>query len=125
MYTCDERDSVVELPGIPQSSVGAPIPHLVADESRCVVAFYVEDETNGWDGTSVREVGPDSQGEAFCLVRFNRVSAHMFGPPNDEAFSGHPLASRGLTPYGTFEVRNSSWLRTLERMLNHSLSFEA
>ncbi len=40
----------------------------------------------------------------------------MFGPPNDEAFAGHPLASRGLQPYGAFEVLASSWIRQLERM---------
>ena len=40
----------------------------------------------------------------------------MFGAPNDEAFAGHPLASRGLHPYGAFEVRSSSWIRQLERM---------
>jgi hypothetical protein len=40
----------------------------------------------------------------------------MFGPPNDEAFHGHPLAERGLHPYGAFRIVNSSWIRTLERM---------
>lgn len=40
----------------------------------------------------------------------------MFGGPNDEAFDGHPLAARGLTPYGVFEVKDSSWIRKLERM---------
>jgi len=40
----------------------------------------------------------------------------MFGPPNDEAFGGHPLAHRGLGPYAVFEVRQSSWIRQLERM---------
>lgn len=42
--------------------------------------------------------------------------AHMFGPPNDEAFSGHPLASRGLGPYGAYVIQRSSWIRRLERM---------
>jgi hypothetical protein len=37
-------------------------------------------------------------------------------PPNDEAFRGHPLASRGLGPYRVFEVRASSWIRRLEGM---------
>jgi hypothetical protein len=40
----------------------------------------------------------------------------MFGPPNDEAFSGHPLASRGLSPWIVQEVVCSSWIRGLERM---------
>jgi len=40
----------------------------------------------------------------------------MFGRPNDEAFHGHPLYSRGLRPYSVFEIDNSSWLRRLEEM---------
>lgn len=40
----------------------------------------------------------------------------MFGPPNDEAFAGHPLADRGLNPYSVAEVQRSSWIRGLERM---------
>jgi hypothetical protein len=46
----------------------------------------------------------------------HRGDAHTFGPSNDEAFSGHPLAARGLTPYGAFKIENSSWVRHLERM---------
>jgi hypothetical protein len=49
-------------------------------------------------------------------VRFVRPYASMFGPPNDEAFAGHPLAERGLHPYGAFEVQHSSWIRSLEKM---------
>jgi hypothetical protein len=40
----------------------------------------------------------------------------MFGSPNDEAFHGHPLAERGLGPYGAYRVEDSSWIRRLERM---------
>jgi hypothetical protein len=39
----------------------------------------------------------------------------MFGPPNDEAFHGHPLSKRGLHPYGAFRIEESSWIRNLER----------
>ena len=52
----------------------------------------------------------------MVVVRFRRPYAHMFGPPNDEAFEGHPLAARGLASYAVYEVRRSSWLRRLERM---------
>jgi hypothetical protein len=50
------------------------------------------------------------------VVRFKRARAHFFGPPNDEAFGGHPLAERGLEPYSVFEVLSSSWIRALEQM---------
>lgn len=52
----------------------------------------------------------------MAVVKFQRCTAHIFGPPNDEAFAGHPLADRGLNPYGVFEVKCSSWVRALERM---------
>jgi hypothetical protein len=57
------------------------------------------------------------QGEDFIvLVTFAQPYAHFFGPPNDEAFSGHPLSDRGLKPYGAYRVEDSSWVRQLERM---------
>lgn len=59
-------------------------------------------------------VAPD--GEELVILKFTHVYAHSFGPPNDEALAGHPLAPRGLRPYGTFEAIDSSWVRALKRM---------
>ena len=81
-----------------------------------VLAYYIEDVDPGWDGSSVRVVGPTEAGEPIALVRFEPCYAQMFGPPNDEAFSGHPLASRGLRPYGAYEVTQSSWIRRHEKI---------
>jgi hypothetical protein len=61
-------------------------------------------------------VSPSSEGLPIAIVRFVHPYAHLFGPPNDEAFSGHPLASRGLAPYSVYEIERSSWLHALERM---------
>lgn len=116
MYAIDEHDQVVPLDDLPQSSVGAPCPVVLTEEHSLVVAFFLQDTPADWDGTTVRVVGSDSSGEPAAIVRFTRPYASMFGPPNDEAFKGHPLASRGLHPYGAFEVRRSSWIRALERM---------
>lgn len=116
MYQVDQNDEVHELSGIPQSSIGAPIPAVVAGESTVVVFFYAQRVEPDWNGTAVRVVGPDSAGERSVIVRFERCYAHMLGPPNDEAFSGHPLYDCGLRPYANFEVKNSSWLRALETM---------
>ena len=63
----------------------------------------------------VKLMTADSPGYV-ALVEFTRRIAHMFGPPNDETFSSHPLASRGLRPYGVFEVIDSSWIRQLAGM---------
>lgn len=115
MYEVDEKDRVVTLEGIPQSSVGAPLPLIVANEGRPVLAYYMESTDPSWDGTTVRIVDQERSNEPIALIRLETF-AHMFGPPNDEAFSGHPLAGRGLHPYGAFRVENSSWIRRLERM---------
>jgi len=116
MYTIDARDTVSERKDVPQSSVGAPCPFVLSSEQFVHLAYYVEDPTEGWDDKTVRVVDEHSEGESCALVRFTRAVAHIFGPPNDEAFSGHPLATRGLKPYAVFEVGSSSWVRTLERM---------
>lgn len=116
MYEIDERDRVVELKDAPQSSVGAPIPYVLADEHRVILAYYVQTREPDWDGSTVRLVSSTTTSEPIAIVRFNMCHAHMFGPPNDEAFQGHPLAKRGLHPYGFFRIEESSWIRKLERM---------
>lgn len=40
----------------------------------------------------------------------------MMDAPNEEAIAGHPRADRGLEAFSAFEVKNSSWIRQLERM---------
>jgi hypothetical protein len=106
MYPVDKRDRVVEIRTIPQSSVGSPTPILLGDEFTSTIAYYAQDE----------DIGPDGNGETIVIVRFIRCLARMFGPPNDETFRGHPLTSRGLKPYSSFLIENSSWLRQLEKM---------
>jgi hypothetical protein len=116
MYTIDERDCVVKIEEFPQSSIGAPIPIVISNEFVTVVAFYLKDTPDDWDGTTVREITMETEGRPIALVRFSRCHSLMFGPPDDEAFDGHPLANRGLMPYGAFLIENSSWLRQLEKM---------
>jgi hypothetical protein len=116
MYEIDDKDQVVKLTEVPQSSVGAPNPIVVAGEHDVLLTYYLQDTPEGWDGTTARILGTDSEGEPVTAVNFKHCTAHMFGPPNDEAFFGHPLADRGVNPYGVFEVKNSSWIRRQERM---------
>jgi hypothetical protein len=118
MYTVDDKDSVRRLDVLPKSDTGSPLPVVVSDERTTLVAYLMWEPVEAWDGLTMasRPAGPGLEDEPFAIVRFVRELAHMFGPPNDEAFSGHPLASRGLEPYGVFEVLNSSWIRALEKM---------
>lgn len=115
MYQVDRRDKVLELENVPQSSVGAPMPVVLSDEGKVVLAYYIQDTPEDWDGSSVRIVD-EASNEPVAILEIKICYHYMFGWPNDEAFSGHPLAKRGLTPYGAFEVQDSSWIRQLERL---------
>jgi len=116
MYEVDDQDQVIELRGLPHSSVGAPLPCVLADEHKVVLVYYLEERDPNWDGSTIRIVDAATSDEPIAIVRFNRCAVHTLGPPNDEAFSGHPLAKRGLRPYGVFRIDRSSWIRKLERM---------
>ncbi len=114
MYQVDAHDIVIKLRSVPQSEIGAPLPLVIADDNRLILEYLISAPDPNWDGTYVNVVDSSSEG-AVAIVRFQRPYAHFFGPPNDEAFEGHPLAARGLSPYAAFEIENSSWIRQLER----------
>lgn len=116
MLGLSPREKLKRLTDLPQSSVGAPCPVLFATELALYVTFYLNDADPTWDGTSVRVVGPDTTNEPSIIVKFDCVTAHYFGMPNDEAISGHHLYPLGLKPYSYYEVINSSWRDELEKM---------
>ena len=97
-----------ELPEAPQSSIGAPLPVVLADEWQVLVVYLLEDRDPDWDGTTVRVVNSASAG-VVAIAHFSGVWATQFGAPNDEALDGHPLFAHGLRPYGAFTVEPSSW----------------
>lgn len=116
MYDVDDKDRVVQLETAPQCAVGAPLPLVLADEGHVLLAYIVAEPDPDWDGRTVKSVTPESPGKAIAIVAFQKAYSHMFGPPNDEAFSGHPLAGRGLERYSVAEVEQSSWIRRLAAM---------
>jgi hypothetical protein len=111
VYEVDDQDVVVPLTDMPAASPGAPEPVVLADEGSAVVAYYASDNLN-WDTAQPEDLGD----EHVVVLRFHEVHSLMFGVPDDEALSGHPLAGRGLTAYGAFRIDQSSWIRRLERM---------
>lgn len=118
MYMIDALDEAIEMNDAPQPDSGAPFPFVMSDEHRVLLAYMAAEtdpDTDNEGASSVRTMTADSPGHV-AFVEFARPSAHMWGPPNDETFTGHPLAERGLHPYGVFEVKASSWIRQLERM---------
>jgi len=116
MYQVDERDKVIEVKDAPQCDVGAPIPSLNASEHHLRLSYYMDEPDATWDPIANSFVAAPGPQEPEAVIEFTMPYAHMFGPPNDEAFEGHPLADRGLEPYGVYEVIDSSWIRSLERM---------
>jgi hypothetical protein len=81
------------------------MPVVVATEDAAYVAYFQPDPP-----------GCDAAEERMALLCYAGCYATYLGPPNDEAFEGHPLAGRGLESYGAFRVVRSSWIRSLERM---------
>ncbi|TIV15273.1 MAG: hypothetical protein E5V74_15705 [Mesorhizobium sp.] len=106
-----ERLVPIDLPTL---SAGAPLPHVFADEERLIIAYLVNSRDSSFDGTNPRSVSATSEGEAVAVLTVAPYVALQFGPPNDEALSGHRLYELGLRPYSAFEVVNSSWNASLE-----------
>ena len=97
MYEIDALDKLEPLLTLPAIDTGAPLPIVFSTEGSLLLAYLVD-------------------GRRAALIEFEAPSAHYFGPPNDEAISGHPLYSRGLRSYASFRVLGSSWIRNLEKM---------
>jgi len=116
MYSIDARDTVNPFATAPQCSAGAPCPLVLADDDGVLIAYYSEPPAIASSPAAPLEVAPTTSDLPVAIAAFASPLAHLFGPPNDEALSGHPLASRGLHAYGSFEVLHSSWIRALERM---------
>lgn len=109
-------ESLVELAGIPQSSIGAPCPMILTSEHFLHLAYAVEEPLEPGEGITPVMPGEYAPGRTCALIRFEHPYAHIFGPPGDEALQGHPLAPLGLSPNSAFEVKNSPWIRGVERM---------
>ena len=91
MYEVDENDRVVELEDIPQSSIGAPLPVVLANEGLVVLAYYLENRDPDWDGKTVRMLDADSSDEPIAIVRFQRCLSHIFGPLMTKVFQATRL----------------------------------
>ncbi len=94
---------------------GAPMPHLMVNDGRALLAFLLREPAPDWDGSYVEIKSPkDEQPEPLGLVEFDFCTAAKLGAPNDEVFKGHPLNGKGLEAYEAQRVVNSRWLKELE-----------
>ncbi len=67
MYDVDDRDRVAAVSGVSECDIGAPLPVVLADESRVLLGYLLGVDDPDWDGTYVRTVG---------LERMNSVHPH-------------------------------------------------
>jgi hypothetical protein len=94
---------------------GCPLPHLLCNDYRALLAFIVREPKRGWDGSSVEIVSPtDEIARPLALVEFAPCFVAKLGAPNDEVLDGHPLQGRGLESYTAQKVVNSRWLAEIE-----------
>ncbi len=78
MYEIDQKDRVEELTEIPQSSIGAPMPVVLASECKVAVAYYCENREDDWDGSSIKIVDSTSSDEPIAIIVFDRCTSHYF-----------------------------------------------
>ena len=88
MYSIDSRDRAVHLDYAPPPDPGDPLPVVLAKDGAVILSYVAGRELT-------------------VMATFPVCRAHVFGPAD-----GHPLAKRGLTPHGAFEVQDSSWARS-------------
>lgn len=95
--------------------IGAPLPHLLINDYRALLSFYVREPDPNWDGSYVTLKDPsDGSVESLALVEFTSCRSARLGAPNDEVFEGHPLAGKGLDEYSAQLVKNSRWIQELQ-----------
>ena len=94
---------------------GAPVPHVIQNDYKTFLTFYVREPDPDWDGSYVIVKDPgDESVESLALVEFFGCSSAKLGSPNDEVFGGHPLSGQGLDGYTAQRVVNSRWMAELE-----------
>lgn len=95
--------------------IGAPLPHVLQNDYKIFLTFYVRVPDPAWDGTYVTVKDPgDGSVESLALVEFIGCVSARLGTPNDEVLDGHPLSGKGLDGYTAQQVVNSRWLAELE-----------
>jgi len=100
-----DTQSLTRLENVPDPMTGTPHPDIRAKEHFLDLSYYSVDDAYR---------ATESDGFEFeVVITFDIPYAHFFGPPNEEAIAGHPLAKHGLHPFSSFEVINSKWIAEL------------
>jgi hypothetical protein len=82
---------------------GAPMPHLLKNDGRTFLLFFLPELEPTKDESYLRMAVPDEpMAEKIAVVEFERCVCMKMGTPNDEVLGGHPLYGKGLTFYRGF-----------------------
>ncbi|MFC4777307.1 hypothetical protein ACFO9Q_10985 [Paenibacillus sp. GCM10023252] len=101
----------------PEWSVGAPIPHVISSGHQSYLIYYIEEESQDWDGINVKVMDSNANEELpIAVVEFKGCYAYKFGGANDEVLYGHPLYKKGLKFYSAHKVINSNWIKAEEKI---------
>lgn len=92
---------------VPAWDVGAPMPHLLQNDYRTFLFFYLHE-------TNLKSEGYYSKSERLAVSIFEGCICTKMGTPNDEVLHGHPLYGKGLEGYRAMVIENSIWLKELE-----------
>ena len=111
-------DEYAEPCGFPLKwDTGAPMPQVIANDYRTLLAFLLREPDPNWDGSYVTiKRASDAQAEPLALVEFEHCLCVRHGAPNEEVFAGHPLNGKGLEAYTAQRVVNSRWLKEIEKI---------
>src|SRR5262249_25453287 len=108
-----------------QWDVGAPMPHLMTNDHRALLAFFLSRDPDwirevvdwtvkGLPDGSCATGGRLPEDQPIALVEFDGCVSARLGTPNEEVFAGHPLYGKGMKGYTAQRVVNSRWLKELE-----------
>jgi hypothetical protein len=94
---------------------GAPMPQLLVNDYRALLAFLIGEPDPNWDGSYITSKSASAPSpEPLGLVEFAHCVSAKLGAPNDEVFAGHPLDGKGLDAYEAQRVVNSRWIEEIE-----------
>jgi hypothetical protein len=120
----DEYAEPIEFPV--KWDTGAPLPHLIVNEYRALLAFLLSEPDPAWDGSYVTVKSPaGNEPEPLALVEFEHCVSAKLGSPNDEVVGGHPLDGKGREGYAAQRVVNSRWIKELETINSVHSQFRA
>ena len=116
--------------------VGAPLPHIIADDRKTFLFYHISTGNHPYYREHLGQITEkniqalyvlieqlnnvkvldEKSTDYIALVCFDLCRDFKFGGVNDEALSGHPLYKKGLEPYQMHEVKNSSWIKEMNKM---------